>query len=217
MDDQTGEQALSLAARFDAVYKRNRDPWGLESRFYEHRKRLLSIVSLPKQHYGRAFEIGCSIGVMTEEIAPLADDLLAADVSERAVQEARMRLQPLRHVRVERREVPREWPRGRFDLITVSEVGFFMGTAGLQETARLTAENLTDDGNVLLCHWRHPMKGWELDGDDVHRIFIAHSGLKVVCDHLEADFRLNILAKEEHNSVGGEHTEVDPPSSPPSR
>jgi hypothetical protein len=92
-------------------------------------------------------------------------------------------------------EVSSDWPGGNFDLITLSEVGFFMGTAGLQQTARLAAASLTADGNVLLCHWRHPMSGWELDGDYVHRIFIEHSDLKVICEHRERDFRIDVLAK----------------------
>jgi hypothetical protein len=39
MDGGIRERPSDLAARFDAVYERNRDPWRLESRFYEHRKR----------------------------------------------------------------------------------------------------------------------------------------------------------------------------------
>jgi SAM-dependent methyltransferase len=190
------EQPSDLAARFEAVYEKNRDPWGLETRFYERRKRALSIASLPRERYGRAFEIGCSIGVMTEEIAQRVDDLLAVDVSPRAVAEARGRLVSLAHVRAECQEVPHDWPSGLFELITVSEVGFFMGADGLKQAVGLTAASLAQDGHVLLCHWRHPMSGWELNGDDVHRIFIEHSGLKVICEHLERDFRIDVLARE---------------------
>ncbi|MET0989618.1 MAG: PIG-L deacetylase family protein, partial [Glaciihabitans sp.] len=45
---------------FDAAYSRRADPWGFETRWYESRKRALTVASLPAERYESALEIGCS-------------------------------------------------------------------------------------------------------------------------------------------------------------
>ncbi len=67
--------------------------------------------------------------------------------------------------------MPAEWPEGRFDLIVVSETGYFLSPADLDVLIERIAASLTDDGVVLLCHWKHPVSGWVLDGPDVHDLF----------------------------------------------
>ena len=64
---------------FDRVYHEDRDPWGFETSAYERRKYALTVASLPKASYGSAFEPGCSIGVLTEMLAPRCEHLLATD------------------------------------------------------------------------------------------------------------------------------------------
>ena len=76
-------------------------------------------------------------------------------------------------VRVEHRRVPDDWPSGLFDAVVVSEVGYFLDPASLERTVTAVASCLADDGVVLLCHWRHPVEGWVLDGADVHAAFAS--------------------------------------------
>ena len=54
------------AGYFDSMYAASPDPWGLQSRWYEARKYAISVAMLPQRRYARAFEPGCSIGVLTE-------------------------------------------------------------------------------------------------------------------------------------------------------
>lgn len=58
-------------------------------------------------------------------LADRCGELLAVDVSERAVAAARERLEGLDHVRVKRRTLPEEMPGGQFDLIVASEVLYY--------------------------------------------------------------------------------------------
>ena len=51
---------------FDDMYAANRDPWSLASRWYEQRKYAVTLACLTRPRYRRAFEPGCSIGVLTE-------------------------------------------------------------------------------------------------------------------------------------------------------
>ena len=77
---------------FEDLYARHADPWGFADRWYEQRKRALLLASLPRPRFARAFEPGCSIGVLTAELAPRCDALLATDVAEGALSAARERL-----------------------------------------------------------------------------------------------------------------------------
>lgn len=181
------------AQRFDALYTSTPDPWGFESRFYERRKRALTLASLPCEHFDRVLEIGCSIGVLTADLAPRCGSLLAVDVSSVAINAARIRLSGLPRVRLECREIPGDWPDGKFDMIVISEIGYFLTHAQVTELIECSTRSLSDGGVVLLCHWRHPIEGWELDGDQVHRMFRSSSGLTVLAEHNEEDFRLDLL------------------------
>ena len=76
-------------AYFDQVYQANRDPWNFESSPYEQKKYTTTLATLPHPHYAEAFEIGCSLGVLTARLAPRCGKLLAVDVSEAALAQAR--------------------------------------------------------------------------------------------------------------------------------
>ena len=79
------------------------DPWGFTSRWYEARKYALSVAMLPRQHYHEAFEPGCSVGVLTELLAPRCTSLLACDLAPAAVRAAANQYRHLPQVRVEQR------------------------------------------------------------------------------------------------------------------
>lgn len=65
---------------FAKMYAAQSDPWDFESRWYEQRKYALSVAMLPKPRYRRAFEPGCSIGVLTEKLSERCDSVLATDI-----------------------------------------------------------------------------------------------------------------------------------------
>ena len=114
---------------FRDLYAACADPWGLAGRWYEARKYAVSTALLPRQRYGRAFEPGCSIGVLTAMLAPRCDALLACDAVPDAVSSARARTAGLPGVRVEQRAVPGQWPPGSFDLIVLSELLYYFEPA----------------------------------------------------------------------------------------
>jgi hypothetical protein len=57
-------------------------------------------------------------------------------------------------VRVERGAIPDEWPEGEFDLVILSEVGYYC--RDLAALAKRAWAALTDHGVLVACHWRHP-------------------------------------------------------------
>jgi SAM-dependent methyltransferase len=169
------------------------DPWGFESRWYERRKRALTLAVLPRERFASAFEPGCSIGVLTEQLAARCDRLLATDVVPQAVERARERTRDLPGVRVERRAVPHEWPEGRFDLVLLSEVGYYCGAADLADLAGRAARALTPDGVLVACHWRHAVPEYPTSGEDVHAVLRRQPGLATLSRLAEEDFLLEVL------------------------
>jgi len=178
---------------FDRVHADAADPWGVEDSWYEERKRDLTLAALPRGRFRRALEVGCSIGALTARLAERCDEVLALDESEVAVAAATRRLADTPHARVGRAHLPEAWPDGRFDLVVVSEVGYFLSPARLRQLMARAEASLTDDGVIVLCHWRHPIVGWPLDGPRVHEIWHRSSRLPVVAEHREADFLLDVL------------------------
>ncbi|HEY4250811.1 MAG TPA: SAM-dependent methyltransferase [Roseomonas sp.] len=140
---------------FDALYSCERDPWGFESSAYERAKYTATLAALPRRRYRQALEIGCSIGVLTAQLAGRCDALVAVDGAEAALAEARRRCATLPQVRIESAWVPGRWPQaaGGFDLILLSEVLYYLDLtdiARLVERIRLTARPGAD---IVAVHW----------------------------------------------------------------
>ncbi|MFT7764575.1 PIG-L family deacetylase [Clavibacter tessellarius] len=186
----------SAAERFDAAYARDEDPWRVTTRWYERRKRLATLAALPDERYGRALEIGCSIGVTSAGLAERVDELLAVDVAPTAVERARARLADAPHVRVEVRDVGADWPVGAFDLVVMSEVGYYLDDAALDRLLAALPGALGATGTLVACHWRHPEGDFRRSGDEVHARLAGVPGLTRILRHEEDDFLLEVLSAD---------------------
>ena len=180
---------------FDAMYEAASDPWGFQDRWYEHRKYAISLAQLPERRYRNAFEPGCSIGVLTAMLAGRCDRLLSCDVAEAAVRAAARRTRDLPQVRVERRQLPRQWPAGCFDLIVFSEILYYFGDDDLDQVIQHAVRALQPGGTLLTVHWRHPVADYPRSGDDVHRALAARAGLARLVSHQEEDFLAEVYRR----------------------
>ncbi|WP_247650029.1 PIG-L family deacetylase [Clavibacter capsici] len=192
----TADATATAAERFDAAYAKDEDPWRVTTRWYERRKRLATLAALPDERYGRALEIGCSIGVTTAGLAERVDDLLAVDVAPTAVERARARLADAPHVRVEVRDVGADWPAGAFDLVVMSEVGYYLDDDALDRVLAALPDALGAAGTLVACHWRHPEGDFRRSGDEVHARLAAVPGLTRILRHEEDDFLLEVLSAD---------------------
>lgn len=183
---------------FDRLYERFDDPWQFSDRWYEKRKRALTLASLPAERYATVLELGCSIGVLTEQLAARSDALLAVDLSAAAVGRARERLERAGaggRVRVEQCDIAEGLPDGEFELIVLSEVGYYFDGEGLERLLDDIDRHLSATGTLVLCHWRHPVADYPLRGDDVHRAMLGRGSLVRVAAHDEADFLLDVYTR----------------------
>lgn len=183
------------AGYFEAMYAASRDPWSLSSRWYEQRKHALTVAALTREHYRSAFEPGCSVGALTALLAPRCDRLLATDRVPEAVRIARAGLEERPGLRVEWGTVPDGWPDGRFDLVVLSEVGYYLDEAGLDRLIGAVTGSLEQDGELVAVHWRHEVAEHALSGDAVHRRLRSTPGLHRVAGHEEDDFLLEVFLR----------------------
>ena len=184
---------------FSELYAASPDPYGLAERWYEARKYALTVALLPRPRYGTAFEPGCSIGVLTTQLAARCDRLLACDAIPGAVASAQARTSRLRGVRVERRVIPREWPSHTFDLIVFSEFLYYFDDADFDRLLRLGTGSLRPGGHLLAVHWRHPAPDHPRTGDDVHDILAGHPALARLARYRDPDFTAEV-----HSHAGGD-------------
>ena len=178
---------------FEELYAGSADPWSFESSEYEKRKYARTLEALGGRRFGRALEVGASIGVFTAMLAPFCDDLLAVDTSERAVTLARERLTGSEHVRVEQRTLPEEMPRGPFDLIVASEVLYYLTRDLVLETLRLFEGALALGGSLLAVHWRKQTETYPLLGDEVHELLVRNTRLTNTRTIIEPEYRLDLF------------------------
>ncbi len=180
-------------AYLNGMYATGTDPWRIEHGWYEQRKRRLVLGCLPRQRYRYAFEPGCSGGTLTRELARRCDKLLAADLSEVAVRATRDRVLGCPGVQVAQLLLPDEWPsRRRFDLIVLSELGYFFREASWAELCAQVASTLAADATVLACHWRHDFAERTLPTTRLHGLLADALGLASQTSLADADFLIDV-------------------------
>ncbi len=180
---------------FEPLFARGPDPWHFEDSWYEERKATLLLSSLPHARYGAVFEPGCAGGFLSERLARRCDRLLAWDGARQAVQYAAQRLKACAHAQVEHGWVPQRWPEGRFDLVVLSELLYYLPQADIEHVARCCGNTLLASGpeaTIVACHWLHPFDNFPLGGARAHEILHEHLQIPRVAQWRDADFCLDI-------------------------
>ncbi len=186
-------------AYFDALYKRDPDPWKFETSAYEAGKYAATIAALPRERYRQALEVGCSIGVLTESLAARCDRLMGIDIAEAAVERARTRLRHLANVRLACRafpgEVQQHAPPDGYDLIVLSEVLYYLDAPALMRAVRVTRSVASPGADILLVHWLGPTPDYPLTGDAAAELFIDATRPVATILHQasERDYRIDLL------------------------
>lgn len=198
-DMTTPRQKLHTAEDFDSMYSGTDDPWHFKTRWYEQRKRGLTLACLPAARFASAYEPGCANGELSIALAPRCDRLLISDGSPKAVHVARERTGHLCHVEVRQAWLPDEWPDEQFDLIVVSELGYYLDVSSLDRLAERMRASLLPRGTLLACHWGEPIEGCALSGDDIHRRLARRLALPPLCSYSDGDLRLDVWSRDERS------------------
>ena len=179
---------------FTDMYRADADPWRFATSPYERDKYAATIASLPCGRYVSALEIGCSIGVLTQELARRCDAILAIDPSPEALDAARERNREQPHVLFQQGAVPADYPDGSFDLVLLSEVAYYLGPHDLERLVDQVGATLRPGGTVVLVHWLGETD-YPLTGDEAAELFCSRAAAfaEPVTQTRNADYRLDVL------------------------
>lgn len=195
---------------FDRMYEQAGDPWHLESRWYEQRKYAITMALLPFPRYRRAFEPGCSVGVLTEKLVGRCDHVTSTDISVAALDATHRRLSAHRireRVTLLRGSIDQPWPAGPFDLVVLSEVCYYLQPGTLREVLDREVPRLAPGATVVAAHWRHDVEEYPMNGDRANDIIGATAGLYSVGGYRDTDVVIEVFDNDFGTSVAA-RTEV---------
>jgi SAM-dependent methyltransferase len=186
------------------LYSHSADPWELGTRWYERRKYAITLALLPRQHYRHAFEPGCSIGTLTTLLTQRCTQVTATDVAAAALESAQRRLDDVGRrgqVTLLRQSVDDPWPPGPFDLLVLSEVGYFLTPDALRGVLDRECPHLAADATVITVHWRHRVDGFLMSGDRANQVVAATAGLHLVGSYRDVDVAVDVFDNADGASV----------------
>jgi SAM-dependent methyltransferase len=181
---------------FDQLFAGNDDPWAFRHRWYEQRKRALTGALLTRPRYASIFEPGCTNGELSAELALRCERLVCCDTAAAAVALAKTRLLEFPHAQVYQGRLPDQWPTGRFELIVLSELCYYLDADDLHRLIDCVLASLTNNGQLLACHWRPMIEGCPHTADQVHAVLQQRLDMPHVVHHHESDFLLDLWSRD---------------------
>ncbi len=160
---------------FDTLYNNNPDPWNFEKSKYEHTKFEAINKLIGDSTYKKGLELGCSIGVQTKYLAKHCGKLKAVDISETAIKRAKKLNPNLEDVHFETVDIAINFPQGKYDLISMCEIGYYFNKQTLNRLFEKIYSNLNKKGHFLLVDWTSFVREYPLTGMQVHKLFYTSS------------------------------------------
>jgi cyclopropane fatty-acyl-phospholipid synthase-like methyltransferase len=185
---------MSLA-EFEARYRANPDPWGYTTSGYERRKYDATLAACGGGPFTHALELGGSIGVFSELLAPRCERLTTIDASATAVAAARARLAGCRNVRTILGAIPDALPDSGFDLVVASEILYYLTVPELSCTLALLAACTVAGARVIAVHWRPAGSERPLDAEYVHAVLAGQPWLAPLSSGGTDDYLLDVLER----------------------
>ncbi len=189
---------------FETIFSSRPDPWSYTSP-YEQTKYAQTLAMLPAR-VERALEIGCAEGLFTRQLAPRVGRLLAADISQVALDRATTRCTDVPNVEFIRLDITGDPLPGPFDLIVCSEVLYFVGGRRvLGRLGRKLADALRPGGLLVTAHAnqvvddpREPGFDWALPfgGKVIGETLARTRSLRLVKELRTPAYRIHLLRRE---------------------
>lgn len=192
---------------FETTFAQSPDPYNYTNP-YEQTKYEQTLSLLPPQRIKRALELACAEGHFTVQLAPCVDSLIAADISQIAVNRAAECCAELKNVSFMRLDLLDDPLPGCFELIVCSEVLYNVGELeNLQAVARKFVDALEPGGHLLTAHanlvvdepnctgynWDHPF-GAKIIGETLS----STPGLCLVKEIHTPLYRVQLFQREPH-------------------
>lgn len=159
------------AGYFDTLYSQQADPWNFRGSEYEHEKYRGNVQALGGGPFTNALELGCSIGIQSGMLSEICGHLIAVDISDVAISEAEKNCSDKYNIQFRQMDITKDFPEGRFDLITCCEVGYYLTVRDLGKLFVRISGALKNGGRLMLVHWTPFVPDYPISGDQVHDIF----------------------------------------------
>jgi len=185
---------------FDQLYRAIPDPYGTTLPYYRYQRlkyeRILALLS--EKRFQRVLDVGCGLGVMTRMLASRAEQIIGVDVSESALDQARVLSARHANICYEAGDIAqlvalRQEP---FDLIVITDVLYYLPlTEPLLKSICSSVEALlATDGLLLLAH--HSIFGLDTASRQTRRIhdcFASEVKLEVIRERWYPFYLITLL------------------------
>jgi SAM-dependent methyltransferase len=180
---------------FEQRYRADPDPWGYTRRPYERLKYEDTLSACGPGPFDSALELGGSIGVFSEMLAPRCARLVTVDLAPTAVAKAQARLAEHRDVEVILGEIPAALPDESYDLVVASEILYYLAPAQLDDTLAALATRMRPGGRLVAVHWRPTGSERPFDAETVHAILRTQPWLIPERAGGTADYLLDVMTR----------------------
>lgn len=203
-------------AGFEAKFRENIDPWDYDRSPFEAFKRGVLLRACGARPFGRGLELACAIGAVTDPLAARCLRLTAVDASPTALKEAARRLRERRNVTFALVTLPRDMPRGPFDLIVASEILYYLRPNDLRRLTSQVESALAPGGRIVLLHHLKDFDDAAVRPRAAQAYAAAMLGRRMRLVHRVDAGRFQAVAFERRN-VGGRRASGSGRAVPPSR
>ncbi|QIR40005.1 glycosyltransferase [Tolypothrix sp. PCC 7910] len=137
---------------FETLFSKQPDPWKYTSP-YEQTKYEQTLSLLPSKRISRALELACAEGHFTVQLAPCVDSLIAADISQIAIERTAQRCSHLKNISYQQLDLTKDVLPQNLELIVCSEVLYYIGgLEQLKAVADKFVDALQPGGYLLMAH-----------------------------------------------------------------
>lgn len=154
---------------FDALYRRDPDPFSVRTSWYERRKLALVLATLAQARYLRVWDPACGTGDLALALSARCGHVLASDLSARAVELSAELLAGAPNVLVAIHRLPAAPPDPPYDLLAVTEVLYYLPDQDRLACYRMLAAASGAGAELVTVHWRHLPHDAYLSGEAVTR------------------------------------------------
>ena len=187
--------AKMSAAEFEARYVADPDPWGYTTSPYEREKYAATLAACGPGTFRSALELGGSIGVFSQALAPRCDSLITLDAAPTAVSAARTRLAGHPGVNVILGAIPADIPRRPYDLVVASEILYYLLPSELAATLVVLRRLLIAGGRLVAVHWRPDGPERPFSAEQVHARLRGESWLMAAESEDAEEYLLDALER----------------------
>ena len=173
-DRHCAESEAVPRGHFDAMFQKSSDPWGYDSVAYEADRFRRTIAALEGKHFNSALELGCANGALTAQLINCCTTLVAIDTAKAALDAARMRLDGHSGVDFRLGNLPDDLPEGRYDLIVLSDMLYYLGLQGVVRLMALLQTRAEPVCRIVMTNYLGETD-CSLSGEMAAEIALAHA------------------------------------------